>query len=199
MNGIDRIKARLISDAQAEIEQLSAETAAACGQIAAEYEQKAQAEYWRIVKEGTKDCEAHAERLASAADMEARKSVLAFKQEMVGKAFSDAIDKLVNMPKAEYTAFLASLASNAAVCGTEELVFSPRDAAAVGEGVAKAANALLKEKGIKGGLTVSDETRDIPGGLIVRQGDIEVNCAIDTIVDLSRNELSAQVAEILFA
>ena len=57
----------------------------------------------------------------------------------------------------------------------------------------------LAEKGIKGALTVSGETREISGGVIVRQGNIEVNCAVETLVQLRRSELASQVAEILFA
>ncbi len=199
MNGIEKISNRLIDDAKAEIEKLSAETQAQCDAILSEYRQKAQDEYQKCVDEGTKACEIRVQRLGSTADMEAKKAILAFKQELVEKAFSDAVDQLVNLPRDQYVAFLASQAAAAASFGTEELVFNQRDAESVGKDTANAANAILKEKGIQGGLTVSEETRDIPGGVIVRQGNIEVNCAVDTLVQMSRSELASQVAEILFA
>ena len=37
------------------------------------------------------------------------------------------------------------------------------------------------------------------GGLILRRGNVEVNCTVELLVELSRNELSARVAELLFA
>ena len=37
------------------------------------------------------------------------------------------------------------------------------------------------------------------GGFILKQGDIEVNCTVDMMLELSRGELAAQVAEVLFA
>lgn len=199
MNGIERITARLEADAQAEIDALNAEADARCEEIRAEFEAKAQAEYAKRVKEGTKSCELRAQRLESTAEMEAKKSILAFKQEMVSQAFEAAAEKMTNMPEAEYVAFLAAQAAKAAATGEEVLIFNEKDAAAVGGAVAKKANALLKEKGLHGGLTVSDETRDIPGGVIIKQGDIEVNCAVDTLVQLYRDQLASQVAEILFA
>lgn len=199
MNGIEKITAKLESEARAEIEAINAETAAKCEEIKKEYEKKAQDEYWKRVQDGTKSVENRVERLASAADMEAKKSVLAFKQEMVSKAFDRAVQNISEMPREEYIAFLAGQTAKAASTGTEELIFNARDRKEFGADAAKAANVLLKKKGLAGGLTVSDETREIPGGLIVKQGDIEVNCSVDILVQLYRNELASQVAEILFA
>ena len=149
--------------------------------------------------EGVKAAETRLQRLGSAAEMEAKKSILAFKQEMVAKAFADEETALANLPEEQYVQFLASQAARAASSGTEELIFNARDQKAVGDKVAKAANALLVRRGVRGGLTVSADTRAVSGGVIVRQGNIEVNCAVETLVQLRRSELASQVAEILFA
>ena len=47
-------------------------------------------------------------------------------------------------------------------------------------------------------LGLSEETRPIVGGLILSQGKIEVNCALDTLAALRRSELSAEAAGLLF-
>jgi len=199
MNGIERISQRLVADAEAEIAELNADTKARCDEIAADYRRRAQEEYQSRMAEGTKAAETRLQRLGSAAEMEAKKSILAFKQEMVAKAFDEATVKLANLPEAEYVQFLAAQAAAAATTGAEELIFNARDKDAVGKKVAEAANALLVKKGLPGGLTVSGETRPISGGIIVRQGNIEVNCAVETLVSLRRSELASQVAEILFS
>ena len=199
MNGIEKISKRLVADAESEIAALKEETQRKCDEIRAMYEEKAQEEYQSRMAEGVKAAETRMQRLGSAAEMEAKKAILAFKQEMVAKAFDDAAEKLANLPEADYVKFLAAQAAAAASTGSEELIFNARDKSAVGPAVAKAANALLEGKGRKGALTVSDETRAISGGVIVRQGNIEVNCAVETLVQLSRSELASQVAEILFA
>ena len=199
MKGIEKISQRLVADAQAQIDALNAETAEKREAILAEARQTAQEAYENRMQEGTKACESRMQRVAGTAETEARKAILAFKQEMVSSVFDNAVKKLTELPKEEYVAFLAAQAAKAASFGTEELVFNEKDAAAVGKDVCKAANALLREKGMTGGLTVADETREIPGGVIVRQGNIEVNCAVDTLVQMSRSELASQVAEILFS
>ena len=199
MNGIEKIANRLVADAEAEIAALNEDTLQRCEDLRAEYERKAQEEYQSRLAEGAKAAETRLQRLGSAAEMEAKKSILAFKQEMVAKAFADAADALANLPEEQYVQFLASQAARAASSGTEELIFNARDQKAVGDKVAKAANAALERRGIRGGLSVSADTRAISGGVIVRQGNIEVNCAVETLVSLRRSELASQVAEILFA
>ena len=57
---------------------------------------------------------------------------------------------------------------------------------------------MLKERGREAHLSVSAETADIPGGLILRHGDIQVNCAVDVLVSLCKDRLAGQVAGILF-
>jgi V/A-type H+-transporting ATPase subunit E len=199
MNGIEKISNRLVADAEAEIAALNAQTQEKCDEIRAVYEQKARSEYESRMAEGVKAAETRLQRLGSAAEMEAKKSILAFKQEMVAKAFNDAAEKLANLPREQYVQFLAAQAAAAAATGAEELIFNERDKAAVGADVAAAANALLAKKGLPGKLTVSADTRPISGGVIVRQGNIEVNCAVETLVQLRRSELASQVAEILFS
>lgn len=196
MTGIDNIIARLEADARAEIDQLNAESKSECDAILAEFKTKADEAYAARVKEGKAVCAQRAERALSTAELDARKEKLTFKQELVSEVFAKAGARLTGLPKAEYVAFLAGQAAKAASLGTEELLFSAKDAKEVGAEVAKAANKLL---GAKGKLTVSSETRPISGGVIVKQGDIEANCAVEMLVQLRRDDLASQVAEILFS
>ena len=124
--------------------------------------------------------------------MEARKSVLAVKQEMVEKSFALAAEKIVGLPEEQYIAFLAGLAKKASVSGDEEVILNERDRAAIGGKLLQAIN----RDGVS--MTLSDETRDISGGLILRRGSVEANCSVELLVDLCRGELSSRLADILF-
>ena len=127
--------------------------------------------------------------------MEARKGLLALKQQKVSDSFDLACEKIVNLPAEQYTAFLAKLAAKASVTGDEEIVLNAKDAAAVGSAVVDAANALLDG----GKLTLSEKTGSFAGGLILRRGSIEANCTVELLVELCRSEMSAQIAKLLFA
>ena len=102
------------------------------------------------------------------------------------------------MPEADYVDFLAREAGNAALTGREEIILSPADRERLGEKVVAAANALAAKRGLPGELKLSDKARPIAGGVVLRQGDIEVNCTLDSLLELSRGSLDAEVARILF-
>ncbi len=75
-------------------------------------------------------------------------------------------------------------------------MFNAEDQKKIGKAVVAKANELLA-KG-SAALTLSDETRPITGGLILESGGVEINCAYETLVRLSRSELERQVAKDLF-
>lgn len=198
MKGIDKITSRIIADAEAECRDVKRESDERCAAVRAENEKRAQDEYWRLVREGVKDTEQRVQRMDRTARLEAKKSVLNMKQEAVSRAFDLAKDKIAELPERDYVAFLAREAAEAAITGQEEVIFCEHDRKSVGAKAVKAANELLAAKGMPGLLTLSDATRDMAGGLMLKQGDIEVNCTVDTLLDLTRDELAARVADVLF-
>ena len=198
MKGIDKITSRIIADAEAECRDVKRESDERCAAVRAENEKRAQDEYWRLVREGVKDTEQRVQRMDRTARLEAKKSVLNMKQEAVSRAFDLAKDNIAELPERDYVAFLAREAAEAAITGQEEVIFCERDRKSVGAKAVKAANELLAAKGMPGLLTLSDATRDMAGGLMLKQGDIEVNCTVDTLLDLTRDELAARVADVLF-
>ena len=227
MNGIEKITQRIDQDAQSEIDKILGDARAQAAEILARYEAQAQKESEDIVARGEKNAAERQDRLASVAQMEAKKLTLATKQEMLDKAFDLALDRLVSLPDEEYVALLADLAARAATTGREQLIFSQKDRARIGKQVVAAANERLAkavapelpdalaeskagailDKVVSGAsallagtgmLTLSEETRPLRGGFILSDGDVEVNCAFETLVRLERGEISGEVAKALF-
>lgn len=198
MNGIEKITAKLNADCEAELGVIRAETADKCQAIREAGDKAAQEEYWRLVKAGVKACEQRVSHLDRTAQMEAKKSVLALKQEMVSQAFDRALAMLLEMPEDQYVAFLGRKAAEASATGTETLECSARDLGGTGEKIVREANRRLEEAGKTGALTLGKEPRPISGGFILKEGDIEVNCSIELLADLCRSELASQVAGVMF-
>ena len=82
MNGLEKITQRIEQDAQAEAGQVLADARARADAIAAEWAEKARKEREDILERGRKNAGERAERLASVAQLEGRKQILAAKQEM---------------------------------------------------------------------------------------------------------------------
>jgi V/A-type H+-transporting ATPase subunit E len=126
--------------------------------------------------------------------MERRKLELAAKQEVLDEAFDLALKKLCDLPEAEYIKLLTDLAVEASTNGKEQLVFSQKDRAQVGKKVVVAVNKAVAN----GQLTLSEETRPMKGGFILVDGDVEINCAFETLVRLQREKLEKEVSKALF-
>ena len=227
MNGIEKITARIQQDAGGEIAQIRQEAETQAAQIRSQYEAQARAEAEKAAEAGRLAAQQQLERLEGAAEMEAKSRLLAAKQSCIDAAFDKAKAKLLTMPEADYVELLAKLAARSAVTGREEIVLNSRDRAAVGAKVAARANQLLAEavapelpaelkesragsiltKVVTGAnaliqgtamLTLAADTAEIEGGLILRDGQVEVNCAFETQLRLLRESLAGQVAQILF-
>lgn len=198
MNGIDRITARIEADAAAEAALMAQQTEAEAARIRAEAEKAAQEHYWERMKQGMKAVEDRAARLAGAAGMEAKKTILAFKQETVSAVFDAAQQQLLSMPKAEYIRFLTDKAVAACTTGRETLVFNAADKKAVAEKVVAAVNKAMEAAGKPTEVTVAEETGTFAGGLIVRQGSVSCNGTIDALMAQARESMAAEVAAALF-
>ncbi len=198
MNGIEKITARISQDSQEEISRLNAETDAKVAEIAAQAQAQAQKETEETLARGKRAAAERLERLKSAAQMETRKLTLAAKQEVLDETFNLALKKLLTMPEKEYITLLTRLALEASSTGKEKLIFSQKDRNRIGKQVVLAANESLRRQGSPASLTLAEETRKIRGGFIMVDGDVEVNCAFETLVRLQREKLELSVAKTLF-
>lgn len=227
MEGIEKITAKIVQDAQAEIARMNQETDEKVRSIAEAAQAQADKETADTLARGQRAAQERLERLKSAAKMEQRKLELAARQEMLAQAFDLALEKLCSLPEEEYVQLLTCLVLEASTTGKEQLVFSPQDRARVGKQVVVAANeAMVKQVAPElpdaitdtkvgaflgkvvnsttamvtgtGMLTLSEETRPMKGGFVLVDGDVEVNCAFETLVRLQREKLEKEVDQVLF-
>ncbi len=220
MNGMEKIAQRIQGDAQKELDQLEAETRRQAEELLAQTRAQAGQEREAILARGKKAAAERQERLESAAQMEKRKLTLAAKQEILDQVFDRALEKLCALPEEELIPMLSRLAGQASASGKEQVIFSKRDRARLGKQVVLGANEILAQKnagalpgsigeskmgafinkivGVGAQLTLSQDTRNIQGGLILSDGEIEMNCTFETLVRLQREQLEREVARTLF-
>ena len=225
MNGIDTIIQRLNTDAKAETDALLEKARQEAAAVAARYQAQADKEVADLAARNERLAAEREERLISAAQMEARKTLLTAKQEMVERAYQRALEKLRSLPQEQYVELLAALLVRASSTGREEVVFSPEDREGAGKAAVARANELLAKEAapelplgdgvvanllnkVAAGvsafaqgtamLAVSEETRDISGGFILKDGRIEVNCTFDALVRAEREQTAGEVAKLLF-
>ena len=227
MNGIEKMTQRMEDDAQREINEVLTAARAQADEITRRSREQADRESAAIVARGESAAAEREKRLESMAEMESRKLVLAAKQEVLDEAFTMALEKLCTLPDEEYIELLAALAVKAARTGREKVIFSQKDRNRVGKAVVTKANDALARKVAPrlpndltdtragaildkvvtgasailagtGMLTLAEETRPIKGGIVLSDGDVETNCTFETLVRLQRENISGEVAKVLF-
>ena len=194
MNGIEKITQRIASDAQAEVDRILGDAREEAARISANYRAQADAEAQELDAKNERAAAEQEERLISAAQMKASRLQLAAKQEMVEKAYIQALDKLCAMPKEQYVDVLAKLLVEASSNGKEEAVFSKEDREQVGKAAVEKANQISGKQ-----LRLSEESLPIRGGFILKDKNVEVNCTFETLVRLQKAETTGAVVKTLFA
>ena len=195
MNGIEKISARILADAETEAAAIRAQAGEKAAQLRADYDRRIELEQQRLTAEAQAEADKQLERDQGAARMAARRQLLETKQALVDAAFRQAEQQL---PTAEYTKLCAQLAARASASGSEELIFCTEDRERVGQAVVEQANALLQKAGKAAKLTLSAETRPMRGGVVLKDGLVETNCSIGTMISGLRPALSGKVAACLF-
>ena len=227
MEGIEKIIARILQDAEDEAAALKAEAQTQAEEILTRAREEAAKISADLENRGQKAADERLERLSSAAGMERRKLELAAKQQVLQEAFEKALDDLCELPEQEYIALLTALVLEASTTGKEKIIFSVRDRARIGKQVVVAANEAMVQGVVPelpgaigdtkigaflgkvvnstaarvtgtGMITLSEETRDMRGGFVLVDGNVEVNCTFEMLIRLQREKLERDVARILF-
>ena len=219
MKGLDKIIARIESDAEKECEEMLAAASGEAERIKAEYDGKiaeVEAEY---AERTEREAEAVITRAKSSAAMTRRNIISGQKSRGVDMAYEEAHRQLLDMPRDEYASLLIVLAVSAirshATKAEErktqygedigavkyELVFNPRDREEFGEAIVLTIkNNYKRAVGADAAkrVVLADGCADIDGGVIVRAGAVEENCSLSLLLESLRETLDPVVYKTLY-
>jgi V/A-type H+-transporting ATPase subunit E len=196
--GAERIRQRILTDARAKAEEIRKEAAAAADKVLAEAAKQAAAKKEEILIQARKEAGEHKRRILGMSMLEARKEMLAAKQNFIEEAFQKAVSKLSDSDTQTYFDILLKMLLASIETGEETVILSERDAGRVPKGFWDDLNLKLKAAGKKGSVSLTAETRDIPGGFILRSAGVEINNSFLSLLSIQRDELEPLVAGVLF-
>ncbi|UCD72159.1 MAG: V-type ATP synthase subunit E [Syntrophobacterales bacterium] len=195
---LEAIVDRILRDARQRASQIEGESGAQVQSIRSQCEETIHALQETSRKRAEKLAEEQRKRILSIAELDIRKEVLALKQKMIERAFEKALSQVLEGDEEGYSALLKKLILKADPEGDEELILNQKDRERMGNGFIREMNESLLKADKKGKLKLAPESRPIRGGVILRRGRKEVNCSVESIIYLKRDELEAIVARILF-
>ena len=192
---VEDILNRIGADAEEAARRIVAEGRAAADAVMNEARARAEAEKKSLLARAEQRAREERNRITTLARLNARRELLGVKQGLIDRVFEEAAARLADMEKDEYRKFISSLLADVVESGDEEVI--------VGEGEARIDQDYLdrfsRDLGRGSGLRLAAERRPIPGGFVLRNGRVETNCGLDTIIRDAREKLETEVAAILFA
>ena len=189
---IDNITSKIIYDAEREAAAIAQEAAARREEILALARKEAEEKREAMRADGEAERAAMVERNVSVAKIDAGKLILEEKQILIERCLAEAVKKIASLDGDVYLKFLADTAKTLAPEGGE-LILSERDREKYGEKLEK-----LLEESDGGKYALSEETRKIKAGVIVKRGSVYVNGSVEARIDAMRSELVPEVAARLF-
>ncbi|AUG56229.1 V-type ATP synthase subunit E [Acetivibrio saccincola] len=198
MSGINKIKERILEEARLQAEETVKRAEEEASEIINSAKKEAEELKKQIIDKANSEALEVKKRLKAGAELEARKQRLQAKQEVVEEAFSQAIKKLNSLPDDQYFSIIVDLIVNSASNDSGEIILSGRDKERLPSDFEEKVNKNLSSKRSSGNFTLSDETRDINGGFILKMGNVEINNSFDAIIRMKRNEIEADVIASLF-
>lgn len=187
---------RILDDAKKKAREVEDEAKAEAQRIVEDAKKKAESIKAKLLEEAKSRTQEEGKRMLSLTRFEARNLVLAQKRAALDAAFEEALKRLTSLPDGEYGKLVKKMLLEAVVTGEEEVIVSPSDRERL-ETILGGVNADLRKKGRKGKLKLSQETRDLNGGFVLRSDGVEINNSFSAILDSLREELELDLLKIL--
>jgi len=198
MGKAEKLKQKILSDAEAEARKILQEGEAEARGIRDEAHAEADKATSEYHAKADADAAEHIRRQTSLRELEARKAVLAEKGRLMEAVFDKVLESLRKKDRAGGYGLTRDLLLKTIETGTEEIIVSPDDRKAIDKAFIDGINAEAVKAGKKGEITLSDETRNIRGGFILRRGRADSNSSFDTLLTMLKDDVETGVAGILF-
>ena len=198
MAGVDNIKEKILQDAELKAKEILEKAKLQANEIVEKARQKAELRAKEISQKSVYDVSEKKRIINSIVELEMRKDILAAKQQAIEEVFDKVLDRMNNLEDSRYERVIFDMLMASVENGEEEVVMSEARRKKLSADFFNKLNKVLAASGKKGNVKISDETRNISGGFILKSQGVEINNSFEAIIRLYRDEIEPKVAEIFF-
>lgn len=195
MSNINNLTSKIIKDAEDKKEAILLEAEQEKNKILNKKQEEANIAEKTVLEKAEREAVSRKERIISSAQLQARNEKLRAKQEIIGEVFETSIEALCNISKDDFKEFIKTSILNNNISGNQKLILNSSGKKIVDEALLAEIN---KELGSEASIALSEETRNFKGGFILEKEGIEINNTFEALVNSLRDDLSQEVAKVLF-
>lgn len=199
MNGADRIKERIITDAKGRAGKIIEAARLEAQGIIKDAEKQAFQRVAIMTEKAKEEAVLYKQRFHAAGGMEDRKSILKTRQDTIDEAFSTALSRVAGLPDDKYSLFIEDILFKVIKDDEGTIVLNKKDKQRLGQQFVGKVNDKLKNMGKNAVLKLAGDDLNSCGGFVIRYGVMEINCTLEVILNMARPNLEAEVASILFS
>ncbi len=195
---LDKLKSKIIADAEDEASKIVEGAKAEAGRILDEARAEASKIRQAFDAKAKEEAAEHVRRRVSLRELEARKAILAEKGRAIDEVFDRALETLRRRDREGGYGITRRLLLLAVETGDEEVIIDAEDRKALPPDYLEKLNEELRQQGKRGELKFSEANRSIKGGFILKRGRSESNSTFDTLLSMVRDDLETEISQILF-
>ena len=219
MTGLEKITARIEAQARERAREMLQKAEEDCCRLAEEYAARAEQARERIANEAATAREVMISATRAGVEKEHRELIAATRTALLDEAFEEAKRALFSTDYGKYRELLVALLVNALLeqdrvtkqsieMGDEveeverfEVLLNAADRERFGAAVVDGARRVAERRigaANAAKLCLAAQSADIDGGLVLRFGNVELNCSLSVVLADLRTEMEGRVAELLF-
>lgn len=196
MSNVNNLTSKIIKDAEDKKAIIISEAEKEKNKILSKKQDEAKVAEKIIMEKAKDEAISRKERIISGARLQVRNEKLQAKQEVISEIFETSIEFLCNLSQGDFKEFVKASILNSDIIGEQKLILNDEGKKIVDEILLSEIN---KELGSKASVTLSEETRNFKGGFILERNGIEINNTFEALVNSLRDDLSNDVASVLFS
>lgn len=196
MSNINNLTSKIIKDAEDKKEIIISQAEKEKNKILSKKQEEAKVSGNIIIEKAEREAISRKERIISGATLQARNEKLKAKQEVISEIFESSIKALCNLAEDDFKEFVKASILNSDIVGEQKIILNDSGRKIVNKSLVSEIN---QELGSKASVTLSEETRNFKGGFILEKDGIEMNNTFEALVNSLRDDLSINVATVLFS
>ena len=196
MSNLNNLTSKILKDAEDKKAVILSDAENEKNKILSKKAGEASVEEKTILAKAEREAASRKERIISGAELHARNEKLEAKQKVIKEVFETSVKELSNCSADDLKGFIKEVILNSNIEGTQNLILNEVGKKAINEAFVAEINTAL---GNKANIKLSDETGKFKGGFILEQNGIEINNTFEALVSSLKDDLSLEVARVLFS
>ncbi len=195
---LDKLKRKIIADAESEASKIIEEGKSEASRILEEAKTEAERIRQEFEARAKEEASEYVRRQVSLRELEARKAVLAEKGKVIDEVFARALESLRQKDRESGYGITWKLLLSAVEAGDEEIILDAEDRKALPPDFLDRLNGELKRQGKRGEVKLCEDSHSIKGGFILKRARSESNSTFDTLLGMVRDEIETEISQVLF-